>query len=241
MNILFLITARGGSKGVPNKNIQEISGIPLLVYKAIAAKKSNYCTRLIISTDSEKIADVAKKYNIEIPFIRPSYLATDEANSMDVITHAMEWIENNDTIKYDAICLLEPSSPFLTYQDINNSVQLFKEKDALGVLGVKQVEVNSIFVSEIDEDLCMKKHYYQMKSYYNTRRQDLKPQYTMNGAIYLADWNYIKENRTFHGERTFAYIMPNERSIEIDSMLDLEYSRFLVKSNIVDKKLWDID
>ena len=121
---MFLITARGGSKGVPKKNIVEVGGLPLLAYKAIASKRSDYCSRLIISTDSVEIAEVARKYEVEVPFMRPAHLATDESSSIDVILHAMEWIKINDTSKYDALCLLEPSSPFLTYEDVNKAAAL---------------------------------------------------------------------------------------------------------------------
>lgn len=238
MEILFLILARGGSKGVPKKNIAEIGGIPLLGYKAIAAKKSKYCSKIIISTDSMEIAEVAKKYDVEIPFIRPSYLATDEASSADVIEHAMNWIEINESVKYDAIFLLEPSSPFLTSEDVNNSIEMFIEKKALGILGVREVEVNSTFVAEIDKDLNMKKHYMNIKELKGLRRQDQKKEYTMNGLLYIADWQYFKQNKTFHSERTYAYITPKERSVEIDEMNDLYYARFLVENNIIDKKLW---
>lgn len=238
MNILFLILARGGSKGVPKKNISEICGIPLLGYKAIAAKKSQYCSKIIISTDSIEIAEVAKKFGVEVPFIRPDYLATDKSSSIDSIIHAMEWIEKNDSKIYDAVFLLEPSSPFLTAEDVNMSVEMFIKKKALGVLGVKEVDVSSRFIAEIGKDLNMEEHYMKIKGMKSLRRQDLKKEYTMNGALYIADWNYMKEYRSFHSERTYAYIMPKERSIEIDDMNDLYYAKFLIESNIIDRKSW---
>lgn len=238
MNILFLITARGGSKGVPKKNIIDLGNIPLLGYKAISAKKSNYCTRLILSSDSEEIAEVAKVYGVEVPFLRPKYLAADEANSIDVILHAMDWIEKNDIKKYDAICLLEPSSPFATYEDINNAVELFISKKALGVLSVKAVDVNSVFVSDIGEDLNMSKHFEKINSLNKLRRQDFKEEYTMNGAIYIADWDYFKGNKSFHSEKTYAYIMPEEKSVEIDTMNNLYYARFLIEKDIININFW---
>lgn len=238
MNILFLIVARGGSKGVPNKNIAEICGVPLIGYKAIAAKKSPYCSKIIISTDSIEIAEVAKMYGVEVPFMRPGYLAGDKVNTVDVILHAMDWIEKNDLTKYEAIFLLEPSSPFLTVDDVDKSIELFVEKKALGVLGVKEVDVNSTFVSEIDDDLNMIKHYKKINKLESLRRQDFKKEYTMNGILYIADWNYMKKHKTFHSEKTYAYIIPKERSVEIDDINDLNYARFLIENNIVDKKLW---
>jgi N-acylneuraminate cytidylyltransferase/CMP-N,N'-diacetyllegionaminic acid synthase len=238
MNTLFLITARGGSRGVPKKNICKIGGLPLLAYKAIAARKSNYCTRLIISTDSDEIAAVAREYGVEVPFMRPAELATDSANSMDVILHAMDWIEKNDPVKYDALCLLEPSTPFLTPNDVNQAIHLYQDKNALGVLGVKEVKDHSIFVSPIGDDLNMTWHYKKMWGNYHTPRQVLIPEYTMNGAIYLAAWDYLKEYHTFHSPRTYAYIMPEERSIEIDEVNDLYYASFLVEKGLININIW---
>jgi CMP-N,N'-diacetyllegionaminic acid synthase len=238
LNILFLITARGGSRGVPKKNICKIGGLPLLAYKAIAAQKSKYCTRLIISTDSNEIATLAREYDVEVPFMRPAELATDNANSIDVILHAMDWIEKNDPVHYDALCLLEPSTPFLTSEDVNQAIELYKDRNALGVLGVKRVKDHSIFVSPIGDDLNMAQHYEKMRGNYHTPRQVLTPEYTMNGAIYVAAWDYLKEHGTFHSRRTYAYIMPEERSIEIDEVNDLYYARYLVEKGLVDINNW---
>lgn len=238
MRILYIITARGGSKGVPNKNIIELGGLPLLAYKAIAVKESDYLDRIILSTDSQEIAETAKRFNIEVPFIRPSELATDTASSIDVVCHAMDWVENNDPVKYDAICLLEPSSPFLSYEDVNHAMELFIEKDANAVLGVKEMEVNSLFISEIEDDLAMVKQFEKIKTLRSFNRQDMKRQYTMNGAIYIAKWDFFKKQKSFHSEKTYAYVMPSERSIEIDEMIDLYFARFLVENNLIDRNLW---
>lgn len=241
MKILFLIVARQGSKGVPNKNIRELSGIPLLAFKAISALKSDYCSRLIISTDSETIGNLARRYNVEFPFIRPDYLATDTASSIDVVLHAMDWIEMYDNQRYDALALLEPSSPFLTYLDINNAVRLYEEKKAISILGVKETEVNTSFIAEIGEDLNMIKHYEKILALSKLRRQDFKKEYTMNGAIYLCDWEYLKKKKSFHSEKTYAYIMPSERSIEIDNVQDLSYANYLITNRIIDIGLWNYE
>lgn len=238
MEILFLITARGGSRGVPKKNIREIGGLPLLAFKAVAARRSNYCSRLVISSDSEEIIDVARRYYVEAPFVRPARLADDNANSIDVILHTMDWMEEQEGRRYDAICLLEPSSPFLTPEDVNRAVELYIDKRALGVLGVREVRDNYLFVSEIGKDLNMTRHYEKMRGSYHEPRQMLDPQYTMNGAIYIADWNYMREMHTFHSPRTYAYIMPEERSIEIDAMNDYHYACFLVEKGIIDIQIW---
>ena len=112
--VLFVITARGGSKGLPGKNLREIGGLSLIGYKANSAQSCKYCNRVVISSDDNAIINEANKYGVEAPFIRPKSLATDQASSDSVISHLIEWIEEKENDSYDAIMLLEPSSPFAT-------------------------------------------------------------------------------------------------------------------------------
>lgn len=238
MNNLFIITARSGSKGIAKKNIREVANISLIGFKAISARKSNYCTRIIISTDSKEFANNAKEYNIDVPFIRPDYLATDEASSIDVIIHAMEWVEENDDVKYDNIVLMEPSSPFATYNHINEAMKMFVDKKALTVLGVKETEVNSAYIAPLDSDNNMKNHYEKIKKINKFRRQDFVKEYTMNGAIYIAKWDYFKKSKSFFSNETYGYIMPKNYSVEIDEIEDLHYANFLVKNNLIDLNYW---
>ena len=125
MKILHLITARGNSKGVPNKNIKKIGELTLIEYKACAAKRSKYCNRLILSSDDEDIIALAKDHNIEVPFVRPAELATDTATSFDVISHAIDYLESQGDY-FDAIMLLEPSSPFSRPDDLNKAVEIYR-------------------------------------------------------------------------------------------------------------------
>ncbi|MDR0605774.1 MAG: acylneuraminate cytidylyltransferase family protein [Bacteroidales bacterium] len=238
MNILYLITARGGSKGVPKKNIIKLGELPLIAYKIISAQKCKYKGRIIVSTDNLDIADVAKKYGAEVSFIRPDYLATDTANSMDVVEHAMQWIENNDDRKYDYVCLLEPSSPFASYEDINKSLDLIIKNKADTLLGLKKVGVNRCFINKLDEEGKLSNFYYSLKDKKKLRRQDFDPEYTLNGCIYISSWKYFEENKTFHSINSFPYIMKDEYSIEIDEPVDLEFARFLIDKNIINMKYW---
>lgn len=238
MRVLYLITARGGSKGVPDKNIRCVGNIPLIAYKIIAAQKSNVDKRIIVSTDSEKIAEIALKYGAEVPFMRPGYLASDTAGSMDVVIHAMEWIETNDDEKYDYICLLEPSSPFATSTDLDAALQLIFEKDADTLLGMEEVGVTRKFIHELDDNGGLSIFYDEIKKMDSVRRQAQKPEYTMNGCMYIAKWDYFKKNKLFHSVNSVPYIMPTEKSIEIDSMLDYEFACFLVEKGFVDIADW---
>jgi CMP-N-acetylneuraminic acid synthetase len=239
MNILFLITARGGSKSVPRKNLSEIGGISLIGFKATAALRSKYCTRLIISSDDVELQQNALSYGAEVPFTRPAELATDTASSFDVIRHAMDWIEANTNERYEAIMLLEPSAPFATWVDFDNAVEMMLDRDASAVIGMREMEINSVFVGELDEAGRMTQVIDQMKKRY-LRRQDTRPEYTMNGALYLFKWDLFKEHHTMYVDRenTYGYVMDRYHSIEIDEPIDLQWARFLVDKGYIDLSYW---
>src|SRR5688572_15025117 len=214
MRTLFLITARGGSKGVPRKNLQELGGISLVGFKVISARKSKYCTRLIVSTDSPEIQANAERYGAEAPFTRPAELATDTATSVDVVSHAMDWIDRNTSERYDAVMLLEPASPFARPGDYDAAVEMMLARDADVVVGMRPVEVSSVFVGPLDEEGRIASIVEKMKALRSPRRQDLPQEYTMNAALYLFRWRYFKEHRNiyFSGEKAYGYVMPTEYS-----------------------------
>lgn len=238
MRVLFVITARGGSKGVPRKNIRMVGKFPLIAYKIIAAKKCRYESRVIVSTDDEEIAKISRYYGAEVPFMRPDELADDSASSMDVVAHAMNWISENDTESYDYICLLEPSSPFASYKDLNNALELLEKTGADTLLGMKEVEVSTRFIHSLDENGGLSEFYRAVKDQASVRRQDQQKEYTMNGCMYIAKWDYFMKNKLFHSEKSIPYIMPEEKSIEIDTMLNYEMACNLVEKGMIDVSLW---
>lgn len=240
MRTLFLITARGGSKGVPRKNLCELGGISLVGFKAISARKSKYCTRLIVSTESPEIKANAERYGAEAPFTRPAELATDTATSVDVVSHAMEWIERNTSERYDAVMLLEPASPFARPGDYDAAVEMMLARDAEVVVSVRPVEVSSVFVGPLDEEGRIASIVEKMQALRSARRQDLPQEYTMNAALYLFRWGYFKEHRNiyFSGEKAYGYVMPSEYSVEIDTPADLARAEFLVEKGYVDLAYW---
>lgn len=238
MKVLFVITARGGSKGVPRKNIRMLGGMPLIAYKIIAAKKCRYENRIIVSTDDEDIVEVAKNYGAEVPFIRPAKLATDLASSADVVLHSINWVSENSQEKYDYVCLLEPSSPFASYKDLNEALRLIEENDADTLLGMKEVDVTTNFIHSLDKDGKLSEFYYAIKDLKSIRRQDQKREYTMNGCMYIAKWDYFLKNKLFHSENSIPYIMPEESSIEIDTILDYEIACRIVEKGLIDVSLW---
>lgn len=238
MKVLFLITARGGSKGVPRKNIKKVGSLPLIAYKIRAAQKVDIDKKIIVSTDDDEIAEVAKLYGAEVPFMRPAYLASDEASSMDVVVHAMDWVEKNSFEKYDYICLLEPSTPFTTPTDLTNALELISKKDADTLLGMREVSVTRNFIHQLDYNGGLSLFYNEIKNLSSVQRQAQTKEYTMNGGMYIAKWEYFKENHLFHSIKSVPYIMPERQSIEIDTMDDYLYACFLVEKNIIDENIW---
>jgi len=238
MKVLFVIAARGGSKGVPRKNIKMVGSLPLIAYKIIAAKKCNVDKRIILSTDDEEIADVGVKYGAEVPFMRPDFLATDSANSVDVVEHAMQWVNQNDKETYDYICLLEPSSPFASYLDLSNALSLIEKSNADTLLGMREVEVNKVFIHSLDSNHRLSYFYHAIKELEKVRRQDQEKEYTMNGCMYIAKWDYFEKYKMFHSENSVPYIMPEENSIEIDSVYNYKMACFIVENSMIDLSLW---
>jgi len=240
MRILYLITARGGSKGIPGKNIRKIAGIPLVGFKAIAALQSKFCSRLVISTDSPEIRDVAIQYGAEAPFLRPAELATDGASSVDVIWHAMQWLEQESREHYDAVMLLEPSSPFTRPDDFNNAVAIMQQHGADVVVGMKKPEVNSVFVGPMDADGKIERIVSAVCELDKLQRQGLEPEYTMNGALYLFGWEFFKKHRAIYYSdgAIYGYLMDPHHSIEIDEMIDLHWAEYVVEQGYIDMTPW---
>ena len=227
--ILALIPARGGSKGLPGKNIKPLLGKPLIAWTIEQAKASKYIDRIIVSTDDKEIAAVAKKYGAEVPFMRPKELATDKAKGIDVVFHAMSWFRKNEKNRqYDLIMLLQPTSPLRTAEDIDKAIELLFFKKAKAIVSVCEVDHHPLWVNTLPKNGCMKN--FIRKEVLNKNRQDLPTFYRLNGAIYLAYCDYLKKQKSFFGEETFAYIMPRERSIDIDSELDLKLAEILKNS-----------
>lgn len=238
MDVLFVIAARGGSKGVPKKNIKLLGEIPLIAYKIIAAQKCRYEKRIIVSTDDKEIMNISKKYGAEVPFIRPKELATDYASSIDVVLHTMDWVAENDTRKYDYVCLLEPSSPFASYKDLDEALRVLDERQGDTLLGMKEVETVTKFIHPLDETGGLSEFYYALENLSSLRRQDQKREYTMNGCLYISRWDYFIKKKMFHSVKSIPYIMSEEKSIEIDTLYDYEIARMIVQNKIIDLDLW---
>ncbi|HEX3043166.1 MAG TPA: acylneuraminate cytidylyltransferase family protein [Bacillota bacterium] len=226
--ILGIIPARGGSKGLPRKNLRDLAGKPLIAWTIETALKSECFSWIIVNTDDPTIATVGEKYGAQIPFLRPAELATDQAKSMDVILHTIKWYESQGEC-FDLVTLLQPTSPLRNVLDIQEAFKLFAEKNAKSVVSVCECEHTPQWMNTIGPDLSMKG--FLAKEIANTNRQGLKTYYRLNGAVYIAQWNYLKETGSFFGEDTYAYIMPQERSIDIDSELDLKLAELIINQS----------
>jgi len=179
---------------------------------------------LIISTDSKEIQENAKSYGVEVPFTRPAQLATDTASSVDVIAHAMEWIEENTGEDYDAVMLLEPSSPLTRSFDYDNAVAFMEEHNANVVAGIRETAINPMFLGPTDQQDLITQVSNQIRDKENTRRQGVAKEYAMNGGLYLFRWDFFKKHKKIYNDpdNTYGYLMDRHHSIEMDEPIDLQ-------------------
>ena len=214
-SVLGIITARGGSKGLPRKNILELGGKPMLAWTILAAQESAYIDRLIVTTDDQEIADVARQWNCEVPFMRPDNLAGDKVSSVDVILHALQELE----AQHNYMVLLQPTSPFRTGADIDACLERCEKTNAPVCVSVCEVDKSPYWMVSMDE----LNHLQQILKPPNpvSRRQDLPKVYALNGAVYAAEVDWFCANKTFLTEKTLGYAMPKERSLDVDSKYDL--------------------
>ena len=230
--VLVYIPARSGSKGIIDKNIVDVAGKPLMAYTIEAARGSAYVDEVIVSTDSALYAEVACKFGAIVPFLRPAELATDISPEMDTTMHLMSWLEREGCAKYglfDIIIRLQVTSPLRTADDIDTALELFIEKGADSVISVFECPVTPLWMNTLPENRCMKN--FISVEIRQKNRQELPQYYQLNGAIFAADWNFMKSTRGWYGEKTYAYIMSKEHSVDVDDMLDLEFARFLMEKS----------
>lgn len=238
LRILGLIVARAGSKGVPGKNLQEIGGLSLIGYKARSAR--GLCSRLVISTDSEAMQAEARRHGVECPFLRPAELASDTAQAVDVVRHAIEWFEREEGVSYDAILLLEPASPFARAADYAAAIALYRARRATLVVGVRQVSTPSLFVAPIGADGSIATIVDRIVNMSALRRQDFRSEVTMNGSLYLFDWQTFKRTGKIYGDppNSYGLVMDDLHSVSIDRPIDLHMARFLVDQKLIDVGEW---
>lgn len=214
--ILALIPARGGSKGIKNKNIIEIEGKPLIAYTIESALQSVYIDAVIVSTDSDKIADISRQYGARVPFMRPETFAQDTSKTIDAVYYTLKKLEEQGD-KYDAIVLLQATQPLRIVEDIDGAIEHFYNCGKKSLLSVSETEINPILMRTIDANGIMKK-ILDVSS--TCRRQDMPKYYRVNGCIYINDVQDINLDTSFN-DNEVPYIIPQERAVDIDEMSDV--------------------
>ncbi len=222
--ILALIPARGGSKGLPRKNALDFCGRPLIAWTIDAALKSRYVDAVAVSTDNDEISAVSRSAGASVPFKRPAKLATDRASSMDVVLHAMRYFEEQGN-DFDILALLQPTSPLRKTRHLDAALEFFNRKKARAVLSVTEAEHPPAWMNQLPPDLCMKNFVQHADRKKN--RQVLGKYYRLNGAIYIADWNFLKKSEDWFSPKTFAYVMDRVSSTDIDTLEDFQFAEYL--------------
>jgi len=229
--ILGITLARGGSKSVPKKNIKKIQGVPLIAYTIKEALRSKYITDYIVSTDSKEIAEIAKLYGADVPFLRPAHLATDTASSLAGLQHATKWMEDKNDYIYDYVIELMCTNPMKTSTDIDNVIKKLVSTNADSVIGVAKLEDHHpIRIKKIVNDRLVD---YCLPEIPETRRQDLKPDaYIRNGSIYAVKRDLLMEHNSRYGTaNSRPYIFAEEKTVNVDGPIDFLIAEILIKQN----------
>lgn len=229
-NIVCTICARGGSKGVKNKNIRELNGKPLIVYTIEQAKASGLFEHIVISTDSDDIANVAKQYGVEVFFKRSPEMASDTAGKLDVIKDAFIRSEEYYKRTFDYLIDLDATAPLRSVDDIINSFNQFKENDNDNLITAMPSR-RSPYFNLVEQDKDGKVYLSKKLDSAVVRRQDTPKSYDMNASIYIWKRDIILNESSLFLEKTGLYVMPEERSIDIDNELDFKFVEFLMRES----------
>ena len=225
---LAIIPARGGSKRLPKKNIIDLAGQPLIAWSINAAIKSKYIDKTIVTTDSDEILEVARKYGAEVPFKRPDYLSSDTAIREDVIRHTIDYYQNEKKEKFDYLIYLQPTSPLRNEKHIDEAIEYMFEKRANAIVSVCKLEHPVQWSGLLPEDRDMSNFINSLDI--KTRSQDFPTYYRLNGAIFISDTDkFMKSGSVFLKENIFAYVMPQNVSIDIDTETDFMFAKIILE------------
>lgn len=231
MRVLGIIPARGGSKGIPGKNIRMLAGKPLIQYTIEAARAARHISETIVSTDDHAIKSIAVEGGALVPFDRPAELALDATPTIDVVLHALVWYEDQG-VSFDAICLLQPTTPFREAGAIDAAISKFFEEDCDALISVRRVpsEWNPHWTFEGGLDGFLK--IATGEKHIITRRQDLPPAYFRDGSIYLTRTHILREQRSLYGERLSFIVSDSPFYVNIDTEADWEIAKRLAAQKI---------
>lgn len=226
-NILAIIPARGGSKGVPKKNIKRLAGKPLIAWSIETALSAQCLDKVIVSTDDENIAGIGRQYGAEVPFLRPAEIARDDTTDMPVYEHALDWLERNESYIPDIIVWLRPTAPLRTAEDIIGAVNLLKEKKPDWVRSVCEADHHPYWMYRLESGQ-MKPFIENIRIEDYIRRQLLPKVYRLNGAVEAAWRATILEKKLMYAGVMEAWVMPRERSIDVDTEMDFTFLEAMV-------------
>jgi CMP-N,N'-diacetyllegionaminic acid synthase len=225
--ILAIIPARGGSKGIPGKNIKELNGKPLIGYAIEEVGKSKYIDKLIVSTEDKEIAQVSKRFGAEIPFLRPMELAADDTPGIQPILHAVKWFHEKGSC-FDFVICLQCTSPFRKTKQIDEAIEKLVKEGADSIVSVCESEISPYWMKKVENGIL--KDFLGNIPFY-ARRQDTPMVYRLNGAIYLAKTEVLNKHKNWYTENTIPFIMDKLSSIDIDDILDFKFAELLMREN----------
>jgi CMP-N,N'-diacetyllegionaminic acid synthase len=225
--VIGLITARGGSKSMPRKNILPLAGKPLIAWTIEAARSSRFLSRVLLSTDDPEIAEVAAAWGAEIPFMRPAELAGDTTPHVLVVEHAIRWLEEAEGSRPEYVLMLQPTSPLRTAEDIDGVITFAWEREAIAVVSVSPMDRHPYLSKRILADGTLAEFVTSDIAY--LRRQDLPPAYALNGALYLNRSDSLLCDHTFVPPGALAYVMPPERSLDVDTPWDFHLVEMILQ------------
>lgn len=218
LSVIAIIPARGGSKGLPGKNIRPILGKPLIGWSIEQALASRYIDEVVVSTDCPEIIEISRKFGANVPFKRPAKLAGDNSTTIDVLIHCLDWFEENNK-SFDILVLLEPTSPIREVSDIDNSLTILISKELGSVVSVSKTEgQNPAFCFKKNDDSKMSPLLESQPT--NLRRQDIEPVYFLDGTIYSSFTSSLRNQKSFYHDCTFGFEVPKWKSLEIDDIID---------------------
>ena len=230
-SVVAVIPARAGSRGVSRKNTRVLAGKPLIAHTIEAAVGSRFVERIIVSTDCSQIADIARRYGAETPFMRPSYLAQDDALLLDVIRHSARWLERNHSTPPTHIVTLPPICPLISSADIEGAVQVTIQTGAPAVVTVSELEEHPFQAQRMNKAGVLES--FMRVDLQSLRRQDYPPAYSLNGAASVNQIDTILRDRTLLPPGTQGFVMPQSRSLSIRTLWDLHLAELLLRERAV--------
>ncbi len=225
--IIAIIPARGGSKRLPGKNIKLLCGKPLIAWTIEAALESKVFDHVFVSTDCDEIAQVAKVFGAEVPFLRPTEIATDTATTNDVVTHLVAWFEEEHNREVTTVAILQPTSPLRNAQHIQESFKVMRDKQAEAIVSVCELEHPIQFCNKLGSDGSMD-NFIDSKNL--KRTQELEPYYRINGAIYIFNREYVSKLSELYSEGTYSYLMSSYLSVDIDTEYDFKLAEYFIRN-----------